>query len=263
MGHDGLVVVEEPDGRVLGEDLLGFLDQGDFFLLIPLGRRLAQVFIEFRVVVFHVIAGGLGIVCARAGVGKTAFLVQIALNIMLHGRSVLHVSLHDSVDKIGLWYQEVLSNLSEDRAPDNADPFMERLLPCRFIMNYRAEGFTTAVLGDRIADLAAKGVFNPDMAILDGWEFSEEDRESLQSLKKTAQERSLCFWLTLRTHRHQAPSQSYPPPCLSGIEDLFDVILQLDPKGKEVHVNCIKGRPDDRSTRQMLLDPSTMLVLSQ
>jgi len=200
--------------------------------------------------------GGLGVVCARAGVGKTAFLVQIALNTMLQERKVLHISLHDSVEKIGLWYREVLSNLAANRASHASDRYMERLLPNRFIMNYRADGFTTALLEDRMTDIISQNVFEPNMVILDGWEFSGEYRQSLEDLKRIAQEQSLCFWLTLRTHRHQAPS-------LSGIEDLFTVILQLDPEGKEIHVNCIKGQPAGSPTRQMMLDPSTMLVLPQ
>ena len=38
--------------------------------------------------------GQLGMVMARAGVGKSAFLVHIALGHLLRGTEVLHVSLH-------------------------------------------------------------------------------------------------------------------------------------------------------------------------
>ena len=43
-------------------------------------------------------AGQFGGVLARAGVGKTALMVQMALNSMLHGRNVLHVSLNQPVN---------------------------------------------------------------------------------------------------------------------------------------------------------------------
>ena len=44
--------------------------------------------------------GGFGAVLARAGVGKTALLVQLALNTMLRDKNVLHISLNDPVNKV-------------------------------------------------------------------------------------------------------------------------------------------------------------------
>ena len=44
--------------------------------------------------------GQFGAVCARAGVGKTSFIVQLAINTMLRNKNVLHISLENSVKKI-------------------------------------------------------------------------------------------------------------------------------------------------------------------
>lgn len=41
----------------------------------------------------------MGLVMARAGLGKTAILVQFALDCMLLGNKVLHVSIGEGVDK--------------------------------------------------------------------------------------------------------------------------------------------------------------------
>jgi hypothetical protein len=54
-------------------------------------------------------AGQFGAVLARAGVGKTAFLVQLSLNALLRGKNVLHISLEDPVNKVSLWYKEVFN----------------------------------------------------------------------------------------------------------------------------------------------------------
>ena len=56
--------------------------------------------------------GKFGAVLARAGVGKTALLVQLAINTILRDKNVLHLSLNDPVKKVDLWYQQVLNNLS-------------------------------------------------------------------------------------------------------------------------------------------------------
>ena len=58
-------------------------------------------------------AGRFGAVLARAGVGKTALIVQIALNSLLCSKNVLHISLTEPVGKVNLWYQEVLERLAQ------------------------------------------------------------------------------------------------------------------------------------------------------
>jgi len=42
--------------------------------------------------------GKFGTVLSRAGVGKTQFLVQIALSWLLEGENILHISLDDPMD---------------------------------------------------------------------------------------------------------------------------------------------------------------------
>ena len=56
--------------------------------------------------------GGFGAVLAHAGVGKTALLVQLAINSMLRNRKVLHISLNDPVNKVNLWYNELFHHLA-------------------------------------------------------------------------------------------------------------------------------------------------------
>ena len=51
----------------------------------------------------------MGLVMSRAGLGKTAILVQIALDSMLRGNKVLHVSIGESIDKARSWYNDILS----------------------------------------------------------------------------------------------------------------------------------------------------------
>ncbi len=49
-------------------------------------------------------AGKLGVVMARAGVGKTAFLVQIGLDDAMRERPVLHIALGQELEHVQSWY---------------------------------------------------------------------------------------------------------------------------------------------------------------
>ncbi|MEE8397815.1 MAG: cytoplasmic protein [Desulfobacterales bacterium] len=204
--------------------------------------------------------GNFGAVCARAGVGKTALVVQLALNGMLRDKNILHISLNDPVDKVTLWYQEVFHNLVQGYPAHESDRLLETLLPHRFIMNFKVEGFSVPKLEERLMDLTSQNIFTPEIIILDGLFFDDSVRESLTALKSIAEKQAMHVWFTMRTHREETTDATGLVPPLSLVEDLFEAALQLQPEGKDIHVNYVKGKPSDATPPDLLLDPSTMLV---
>ena len=54
----------------------------------------------------NITGGQFGAVLSRAGVGKTGYLVQIALTRLLSDEKVLHISLCDTMEKITIRYNE-------------------------------------------------------------------------------------------------------------------------------------------------------------
>lgn len=204
--------------------------------------------------------GGFSAVLARAGVGKTAFLVQLAVNNLLRGINVLHISLDDPVNKVSLWYKEVFQHLTKSYDPKEANQVWEALLPKRFIMTFKVEGFSVPKLEERLIDLKEQNIFSPQMVFIDGLPFREKIRETLSEFKVLAKNHSLHVWFTVVTHRHDEPGPNNMPTQLSTVEDLFDVAIQLQPKDKEIHVTTIKGGPKDSDRPDLLLDPSTMLI---
>ena len=204
--------------------------------------------------------GGFGVVLARAGVGKTALLVQLALNTLLKGKNVLHISLNDPVKKVGLWYKEVFRHLTNQYEGPKTNQVWESILPHRFIMTFRVEGFSTSKLEERLTDLEEQNIFSPQMIFIDGFQIDESARTSLSDLKRLAEKRSLPVWLTIRTHRHETPGAKGMPAPLSELADLFDLIIQLQPEGKEILLKPLKGIGSDSDQPVLCLDPSTMLV---
>jgi hypothetical protein len=170
--------------------------------------------------------GGFGAVLARAGVGKTALLVQLALNNLLRNRNVLHISLNDPVAKVELWYKEIFNNLAEQNNVQNSDKIWEAILPHRFIMTFKAEGFIVPKLKERLTDLTEQSIFSPDLVIIDGLPFDEKVAASLNDLKKLAAAHTMSFWFTVTTHRHEESNNTLIPPQIQPHEDLFDIIIQ-------------------------------------
>lgn len=204
--------------------------------------------------------GAFSAVLARAGIGKTALLVQLALNTLLRGKDVLHISLDDPVKKISLWYKEVFHHLTKSYDVKETNRLWEDILPHRFIMTFKVEGFSVPKLEERLTDLKEQNIFSPQVVFIDGLHFNENVRTSLSELKNLAKNHSLHLWFTVMTHRHEKPGPHGIPAPFSDVVNLFDIVIQLQPEGKEIHVETLKGTPADYDRPALLLDPATMLV---
>ncbi len=205
-------------------------------------------------------AGEFGAVLARAGVGKTALVVQLALTTLLNEKNVLHVSLNDPVSKVSLWYKEVFRNISSQYDMNDINPLWESILTHRFIMTFNVKGFSPDKLDERLADLTEQGVFSPQMILIDGFPFDESVETNLRQLKSLAKKHSVSAWFTVRTHRHMKPGPDGMPMQLLNVSDFFEIVFLLKPEGKEIHVNVLKGKENKFIHPNMLLEPSTRLI---
>jgi hypothetical protein len=207
--------------------------------------------------------GSCGGILARAGVGKTAMLVQLALNAMLQGKDVLHVSLLDPVQKVSLWYKERFQALIGTDQPGIYRDLWDELQNHRFIMTFQVGRFSAPVFEERLTDLTAQGIFHPQLILIDGYRFEGQARESLSALKFLAKEHGSSLWFTVHIH-HDVPIDSDGmPENINGLRDLFDKILLLEMDGSDLHAGLLGhsvGSPDAAS---IILDPTTLMPREQ
>lgn len=202
--------------------------------------------------------GGFGAVLARAGVGKTAFLVQLALSGLLNEKKVLHISLNDPVDKVNVWYTELFRLLAAGNEKVNKTAYLESLLPNRFIMTFRVEGFSVPKLEERLNDLSEQGIFTPSIMIVDGLNFEEAKISDIQELKQMAERRGMQSWFTVQTHRHEGADADGLPLFFAPFSGLFEIMLELRPEHADVHIKVLRG--GSAAGESALLDPTTMLI---
>jgi hypothetical protein len=202
--------------------------------------------------------GGLGVVAAYAGVGKTALMVQLALSAMLRGKKVLHISLNDPVNKVNLWYQELFNNIARQSGVEGINETWDAILPNRFIMTFKVEGFNFPKLKERMTDLIAQNIFLPQIVILDGLKFDESERDTLISLKAMAGKHAMRLWFTVHAHRHEESAADEMPSRLMPLTDLFDVVFKLQPEGEEIYIRPLRGK--STFAQPLFLDPATMLI---
>ena len=127
-------------------------------------------------------------------------------------------------------------------------------------MTFKVEGFSVPKLEERLTDLSGQDIFAPDMVSIDGLPFDESVPESLDKLKSFSSDNGIQTWFTVRTHRHAQPGPDGLPPMFAPVQNLFSVILQLEPAGKEINVRALKGESKNAEMLQVKLDPATMLL---
>ena len=201
----------------------------------------------------------MGLVMARAGLGKTAILVQFALDCMLLGNKVLHVSIGEGIDKTRAWYDDILSLLTDGEKLESIPEIMKN----RMIMTFKESSFSKALLEERLDDLVKQNIYKPECLIIDGYNFAENSKESLEGLRKFMNDRGLkMIWFSAVSHREdtRVSANGVPAPCHE-VDDLFDIVLFIKPEGEAMKLDILKC--DDCAVHPgttLHLDPATMLI---
>jgi len=201
----------------------------------------------------------LGLVMARAGLGKTAILVQIALDSMLRGNRVLHVAIGETIEKTRERYEDTLSKMVGDLSEEEIGELSRR----RMIMTFKEHVFSRGMLEERLKDLIQQDVFAPDCLIVDGYDFDGNGRKHLEDLKQLMAELGIAvIWFSAVCHRDdpRVSADGVPAPCHT-IDDLFEVILLIRPKDKVIKLDILRcAYCEVEPGTTLLLDPSTLLI---
>jgi len=203
--------------------------------------------------------GNIGAVVSRAGVGKTSFLVHMALNGMLLQKNVLHVNVSDPIKKIALWYREVFTHIADKHSIAETvklDDFISR----RFIMTLQISGFSVASLKERISDLVEQDIFSPNMLVIDGLSFDESRHDEVSELKALADEFGIGIWIAVPAHREEDRDDNGMPARITEVADLFDLVWELLPDGKKIDVVPLKQAQAIADDVRLFIDPASMLL---
>lgn len=204
----------------------------------------------------------MGLVMARPGLGKTALLVQIALDSILMGNRVIHVSVGESIDKTRTWYDDILRHILQEHSVDRPHELIDMVQRHRMIMTFKETTFTRSRLEERLNDLIMQDIFKPNCLVVDGFDFVNSDRENLEEIRDMAEAMSLHIWFSAVSHRDDkrfSPA-GVPAPCHE-VDDLFDTVILIKPEEGKIRLNVVKNKGEVvESDLGLDLDPSTMMI---
>lgn len=208
--------------------------------------------------------GDLGVLLARAGVGKTACLTHIALNHLLRGIPVLHVCIGEIPEKTKVWYHELLKNSVESQSAEEVSRLQRKIEPLRFILAYLHQAFSLEKLEQSLQNLTDQAKFIPSMIVMDGLDFDKTSRHVVESLRNFAQKRGVSLWMSARTHRHISAvnERGIPYPC-NETDDLFHSIFLLEALPEAIRVKALKTNGSyGPEIPDVFLNPQTYVLQS-
>ena len=205
----------------------------------------------------------MGLVMSRPGLGKTALLVQIALDAILRGKRVIHVSIGESIDKTKSWYEGILQSILQDDSLSKRDELIDKVTRHRMIMTFKVAAFSRSRLEERLNDLVLQDIFRPNCLIVDGFDFVSADREALEDIRNLMETMNMQAWFSANCRREDTriSPAGVPAPCHE-IDDLFDMIILLKPeKDATIQLDIIRNYGERvEEGKGLRLDPTTMMV---
>jgi len=202
--------------------------------------------------------GNIGVVLAGPGVGKTSFLVGVALDEELRGGSVLHMALDQTVAHLRVHYDAVFDELASSTHIDDVATTHQEIDRQRSIRSYTTGGFTIDRLREAVK-LETEAGKKPTMILIEGANLSKLERSELFEVQSLAAELAAEVWLSVASEGEQVESL---PSAIQHVEDVVSVVLALEPDTDSVRLRALKDHENpDLSELHVSLDPKTLLLI--
>jgi len=201
--------------------------------------------------------GNLGLVLAGHGIGKTSFLVGVALDELLRGGHVLHVAIDQTVAHTRAHYDTLFGEMASNARLDDAPVVHADVDRRRSIRAVSSGNFDSAKLREAVKIQQETGSA-PVLVILENFDAARASKDELADMKALAQEIGAEIWLSVACPGEKVDGL---PGALANARERFGVILALEPEGKSVALRALKDHENpDVSALRVALDPRTLLL---
>ncbi len=202
--------------------------------------------------------GRLGVVMARAGVGKTAFLVRLGLEELEDAHTVLHIALGQHLDQVRSRYDSMVADLFHDTSVEQREMMRTSLRHNRVIKTFSDHRLTPARLQEVIQTFEQAIGFKPTCILVDGFDWEgppDEVASTLSELKDLVRERAKLWLTALPFQDSSCQDGQIPPPC-GPVAAHIDMTLLLNPQGERMSVRYLNG--PSSGERSLLFATSTL-----
>ena len=205
--------------------------------------------------------GNVGLVMSEPGLGKTPFLVGVALDDVMRDRKVLHVDMGHSADHVRNYYDEIFADLAKTTNLEESGDVHLMVERNRVIHSFRGGCFSMEKFREAVSYMADHMDFKPDAIVMDGFPNFEDAGAQIGELKALAKELNAELWLAATVQGGDTGSPNMLPNNINAIRSQLDVIVGLEPTADHVRLRLLKDHDSDTvSDIYIELDPTTLLM---
>lgn len=208
--------------------------------------------------------GNLGVLASRQGVGKTACMVHLAIDKILNGENVVHVSFGGNAEHIMSWYKEAFKEITDFKGLEDAFAVYENIRSKRVMMNFSQENISVDKIIESLETLIKQGSFKADSVFFDGYKLTVAAEEDVKKIKKFAQDMNLEVWFCVSPVRPDVVFDEYGVPnTMKPYLEVIDVLvgLHFNENANRVIMTVVKDHENSVAhPAGVSLDPKTMLI---
>ncbi|HNY22704.1 MAG TPA: AAA family ATPase [Treponemataceae bacterium] len=200
-------------------------------------------------------AGEIGVIASKKGLGKTSILVQLGIDKLLQGSTVVHVSFNQQADHVMTWYEDIFNELAKKKNLDKASDVKAELVRNRVVLNFNQDSVKTTQVIKTVKALA-EGGSKTGAVIIDGFDFAKAIPESMDQMKSFAKEAGINIWYSANIEA----AEKGLPASLKRFEKDLDIVLFLEPKSDCIQIKVLKEHDRNDYTTDLKLDVKTLLI---
>ena len=200
-------------------------------------------------------AGEIGVIASKKGLGKTSILVQLAIDTLLQGKTVIHVSFNQHADYVATWYENIFAEQAARKNLNKVAEVKAELMARRIVLNFNQETVQTAHVIRTIKALADSGI-KADSIIIDGFDFAKATDACISEMKAFAAETGASVWYSANIELEAGDL----PEKYKGFAQDMDVVLFLSPESDGIHIKALKEHGNRDVNVDLKLDVKTLLL---
>ena len=202
--------------------------------------------------------GNLGVVLAGHGVGKTSFLVGVAMDELLREGRVLHVSLSHSVSHVRAHYDTVYEELADSTHLEDERLIHAEIDRRRSVRVYPPGSLSMKKLRAAV-EVEVEAAGKPSLLVLEGVDLAAMSLEEVADLKALAVEVGAEVWIEAASSEEHV---GQIPPSVAAVDEFISVVLVLEPEAEVARLRALKDHENpDLADLHVSLDPHTLLLV--
>ncbi len=182
--------------------------------------------------------GEVGVITAKKGIGKSSFLVQLGLDQLLKGKSLIHVSFSQETDRTFEWYNNMFGELAKLHKISNPSAIKNEIFRRRIILNFNQDVVRTNQVLSTIKSLSENADFKPDLLMFDDFNFATALPEAVKLVRTFGKEMGIATW-----YAASFDVSTYGiAPTLNEYLSEIDILLYMELQDRFVKIRAVKDR---------------------